>query len=118
VVVSSPPPPPSVTMPQNNNNNVDLHLDDIALTLSPPQVVIASTPSSSTFQSQYVVVESPHGSNIHKVSIFVKNESISNMLENGAIDNPVLMSAFDFVKNVSEFKQHFFILYVFAILCA
>jgi hypothetical protein len=118
VVVPSPPSAPSVTMPQNNNNNVDLHLDDIALTLSPPQVVIASTLSNSVFQSQHMVVESPHASNIHKVSMFVKNESISNMLENGAIDNPMLMSAFDFVKKVSEFEQHYLSLYVFAILCA
>ena len=117
VVVPSPPSAPSVTMPQNNNNNVDLHLDDIALTLSPPQVVIASTPKNIAFQSQHVVVESPRGSNIHKVSMFVKNESISYMLENGAIDNPVLMSAFDFVKNVSEFEQQNFILYIFAIFC-
>ena len=94
VVVPSPPPLPSVSMPQNNTRNVDLHLDDIALILSPPQVVIASIPSNSVFQSQRVVVETSDGSTIHKVSTFVKNESISNMLENGAIDNPVLMSAF------------------------
>ena len=120
VVVPSPPPPPppSVTMQLNNNNNVDFHLDDIVLTLSPPQVVIATIPSNSTFQSQHVVVESPHGFNIHKNSIFMKNESISNMLENSAINNPMLMSAFDFVKNVSDFEQHYLILYVFAILCA
>ena len=118
VVVPSPPPPPSVTMQLNNNNNVDFHLDDIVLTLSPPQVVIATIPSNSTFQSQHVVVESPHGFNVYKNSIFMKNESISNMLENSAIDNPMLMSAFDFVKNVSDFEQHYLILYVFAILCA
>ena len=61
-----------------------------------------------------MVVGSPHGSNIHKNSMFVKNKSISNMLENGAIDNPVLMPAFDFVKNDSEFEQYYLILYVFA----
>ena len=114
VVVTSPP-PPSVSMPQNNTRNVDLHLDDIALTLSPPQVVIASTPSNSVFQSQRVIVEASDGSTIHKVSTFVKNESISNMLENGAIDNPMLMSAFEFVKKVSKLKQHYLISYVFVI---
>ena len=114
VVVPSPP-PPSAPMPQNNTHNVDLHLDDIALTLSPPQVVIASTPSNSVFQSQHVVVEASDGSNIHKVSTFVKNESISNMLENGAIDNPMLMSAFEFVKNVSKLEQYYLISYVFTI---
>ena len=95
-----------------------MHLDDTALTLSPPQVIIASTPSNFVFQFQHVVVESPHESNLHKINMFVKNEFISSMLENGAIDNPVLMSAFDFVKNVSEFEQHYLILYVFAIFCA
>ena len=45
VVVPSPPPPPSAPMPQN----IDLHLDDIALILSPPQVVIASIPLNSSF---------------------------------------------------------------------
>ena len=118
MVVSSPPPPPSVTIPQNNNNNVNLHLDDIALILSPPQVVIASTPSNSAFQSQHVVVEFPRGSNIHKISMFVKNESISNIFENGAIDNPMLMYAFDFVNKVSKFEQHYLIFYIFAIFCA
>jgi hypothetical protein len=54
MVVPSPPPPPSVPQPQNNNNTVDLTLDDIPLTLSPSQVVIASTPSNSVFQSQHV----------------------------------------------------------------
>ena len=93
--------PPSVPMSQNITRNVDLHLDDIALTLSPPQVVIALIPSNFVFQSQHTVVEVSDGSNIHKVSIFVKNESNSNMLENDAIDNQVLMSAFEFVKNVS-----------------
>ena len=103
VVVPSPPPTPSVTMSQNNNNNVDLHLDDIALTLSPPRVVIASSPSNSVFQSQHVVVESPYRSNMHKFSMFMKIEFISNVFKNGAIHNPMLMSALDFVKNVSEF---------------
>ena len=107
--------PPSVPMSQNITRNVDLHLDDIALTFSPLQVVIASTPSNSVFQSQDVVVEASNGSNIHKVSTFVKNESISNILENGAIDNPMLMSAFEFVKNVSKLEQHYLISYVFAI---
>ena len=115
MVVPSPPPPPSVTMPQNNNNNINLYLDDIALILSPSQVVIASTPSNSAFQSQHVVVEFPRGSNIHKISMFVKNESISNILENGAINNPMLMSAFDFVNKVSKFEQHYLILYVLQI---
>ena len=114
-VVPSPPLPPFVSMPQNNTRNVDLHLDDIALILSPPQVVITSIPSNSVFQSQRVVVEASDGSTIHKVSTFVKNESISNMLENGAIDNPMLMSAFEFVKKVSKFEQHYLISYVFAI---
>ena len=36
--------PPSAPMPQNITRNVVLHFDDITLTLSPPQVVIASTP--------------------------------------------------------------------------
>ena len=35
------------------------------------------------------------------------------MLENGAIDNPVLMSAFEFIKNVSELEQHYLILNCF-----
>ena len=90
------PSPPSAPMPQNVTRNVDLHLDDIVLIPTPPQVVIASTPSNSIFQSQHLV--------IHKVSIFVKNVSISNMLENGAINNPVLISAFEFVKNVSKLE--------------
>ena len=64
MVVYSPPPPPSVTMPQNNKNNVDLHLDDIALTFNPPQVVIVFTLSNFIFQSQHMVVEAPDGSNI------------------------------------------------------
>ena len=51
-----------------------------------------------------MVVEASDGSNIHKVSTFIKNEFISNMLENGAIDNLVLMFAFEFVKNVNELK--------------
>ena len=110
VVVPSPPPPPSAPMPQN----VDLHLDDIALTLSPPRVVIASTPSNSSFQSQHVASD---GSNIHKVSTFMKNESISNMLENGAIDNPVLKAAFEFVKKVSELELHLNFLCLKKIIC-
>ena len=113
VVVPSPLPPPSVPQPQNNNNTVDLTLDDIPLTLSPPQVVIASTPSNSVFQSQHV--ETRDESNVHKVLTFLKNESISNMLENGAIENPVLMSAFEFVKKVSKLQQYSLILYIFAI---
>ena len=60
-------PPPSTPMPQNNKNNVDLSLHDIALTLSPPQVVIASTPSNFIFQSQHMVVEAFDGSNIQKM---------------------------------------------------
>ena len=39
------------------------------------------------------------------------------MLENGAIDNPMLMFAFEFVKNVGELDQNYLILYVFAICC-
>ena len=88
------------------------------LTLTPPQVVIASTPSIFYFQSQHVVVEASNGSNIHKVSTFVKNEFISNMLENGAIDNPMLIFAFEFVKNVSELEQYNLNLYVFLIFYA
>ena len=42
-------PPPSTSIPQNNKKKIDLSLDDIALTLSPPQVVIASTPSNFIF---------------------------------------------------------------------
>ena len=64
-----------------------------------------------------MVVEASDGSNIHKIFMFVKNESISNMLEIGAIDNLVLMSVFEFVKNVGEFEQHYLILYVLTILC-
>ena len=60
-----------------------------------------------------MVVEASDGYNIHKLSTFVKNESISNMLDNGAIDNPVLMCAFEFIKNVSNLEQHYLILYVF-----
>ena len=62
-----------------------------------------------------MVVAASDGSNVHKVSTFVKNESISNMLENGAIDNPMLMSAFEFVKKVSKLEQYYLISYVFAI---
>ena len=105
-------------MPQNNTRNVDLCLDYIILILSPPQVVIASTPWNSVFQSQYVVVKAFDESNIHKVSMFVKNESISNLLENSAIDNPVLMSTFEFVKNISKFEQYYLIYYVFTIFSA
>ena len=65
-----------------------------------------------------MVVEASNRSNIHKVYIFLKNESISNMLENGAIDNPMLISVFDFVKNDSELEQHNLILYVFVIFYA
>ena len=49
VLVPSPPLPPSAPMPQNNKSNIDLHLDDIAFTFSPPPVVIASTPSNFDF---------------------------------------------------------------------
>ena len=35
---------------------------------------------------------------------FVKSKSISNMLEDGAMDNLMLISAFEFVKKVSEVK--------------
>ena len=62
-----------------------------------------------------MIVEASGGSNIHKVSTFMKNESISNILENGAINNLVLISAFEFVKNVSELKQYYLILYIFII---
>ena len=62
-----------------------------------------------------MVVEASNGSNIHKLPTFVEKESISNMLENGAIDNPMLISAFEFVKNISKFEQHYLILYVFII---
>ena len=117
VVVPSPPLPPSTPMPQNNKSNVDLHLDDIALTLSSSQVVITSTPSNSVFKFYYVVVEVFDGSNVHRVSTFM-NESISSRLDNSAIDNLVLVSAFEFVKNVSELEEHYLILYVFAIFCA
>ena len=112
MVVSS---PSFAPMPQNVIRNVDLHLDDIVLTSTSPQVVIALTPSNSVFQSQDVVVEASNGSNIHKVSTFVKNESISNMLENGAIDNPVLMFAFEFVKNVRKLKRYYLVSYVFTV---
>ena len=101
-------PPPSAPMPQTNKNNADLYLNDLALTFSPPQVVIASTPSNFIFQFQHVLVEASDGSNINKVFIFVENESISNMLENGTIDNPMLMFAFEFVKNVSELEHGLF----------
>ena len=76
----------------------------IALTLTLPQVVIVSTPSNFIFQSQHVVVEASNESNIYKISMFVKNESISNMLENGTIVNPVFMSAFEFVENVYKLE--------------
>ena len=62
-------------------------------------------------------VEAADGSHIHKVSMFMKNESISNMLENGAIDNPVLKAAFEFVKNVSELELHLSFLCLKKILC-
>ena len=92
-------------MSQNIILNVDLHLDGNTLTLSPPQVVIASTPSNSIFQSQHMVVKAFDGSNIHRVSTFVKNKSISNMLENGAIDNPILISTFEFGKMLISFND-------------
>ena len=96
-------------------NTLTLPPCDIALSLTPSQVVIASTPSIYDFQSQHVVVEASNGSIIHKVSTFVKNESIFNKLENGTIDNPMLIFAFEFVKNVRELEQHNLILYVFVI---
>lgn len=37
--------------------------------------------------------------NIPKVSLFVENASISNMLENGGTEHLVLVSTFEFVKN-------------------
>lgn len=40
------------------------------------------------------------GSNILKVSLYVKNASISMLLENGAAENPMLVSAIEFVKKV------------------
>ena len=92
-----------------------MHLDDIALTPTPAQVVFASIPSSFIFQFQHVVVEASNGSDIHKVFTFVKNEFISNMLENGVINNLVLMSAFELVKNVSKFERHYLVSYIFAI---
>ena len=109
------PSPPSIPMPQNITHNVDLHLDVIALTPTPSQVIIASTPSNFIFQYQYVVVQISNGSNIHKFSTFVKNESISNVLKNGTIDNPVLMPTFEFVKKVSKLERLYSISYVFAI---
>ena len=45
--------------------------------------------------------------------MFVKNVFISNMLENGAINNPVLISAFEFVKNVSKLERRYLDFYVF-----
>ena len=108
------PSPPSAPMPQNVTRIVDLHVDDIALTPSPFQLVFTSTPSTFVFQSQHVVVEVSNGSNIYKVFTFVKNESISNMLENGAIDNPMLIFAFKFVKNTSKLEWHYLVSYVFA----
>ena len=104
VTVPSLSPPPFAPMSQNNKNNVDLHFDDIALILNPSQVVIASIPLNFIFQ--HVVVEASDGSNIYKVSTFVMNESITNMLENAAIGNLVLMFAFEFVKNVSKLELY------------
>ena len=40
IVPSPPPPPPSAPMLQNNTRNVNLHLDDIALTPSPPKLFL------------------------------------------------------------------------------
>ena len=37
------------------------------------------------------------------------------MLKNDAIDNPMLMSAFEFVKNVSKLEKYYLILYVFVV---
>ena len=85
---------------------------DIALTFSPSQVVIASTPLIFYLKSQHVVVESSNGSNLYKVYTFVKNDFISNLLENGPINNPMLIYAFEFVKNISELGQYYLILYV------
>ena len=102
-------------MPQNVTCSIDLYLDDIALTSTPPQVVIASTPSNSDFQSQHVIDEVSNGSNIHNIFMFVKNKSISNMLENGAIDNPMLMFVFEFVKKINKLERHYFISYIFII---
>jgi hypothetical protein len=76
MVVPSPLPPQFLPISQNNKNNFYLYLYDIALILSPPQVVIASTPSNSVFKFQHVIVQASDGSNIHKVFMFVKNESI------------------------------------------
>ena len=64
-----------------------------------------------------MVVEASDGSNIDKVSTFVKNKSIFNMLDNGIIDNPVLMFAFELVKNISEFEQRYLISYIFTNFC-
>ena len=48
-----------------------------------------------------MVVEASDGSNVHKVSTFVKNKFISNILETSATDNLVLMYAFEQKKFVS-----------------
>ena len=56
-----------------------------------------------------MVVEASNKSNVHKVFIFVKNESISSMLDNDTINNPVLMSAFEFVKKISMLERHYLI---------
>ena len=37
------------------------------------------------------------------------------MLENGVINNLVLMSAFELVKNVSKFERHYLVSYIFVI---
>ena len=65
-----------------------------------------------------MIVEASDGSNIHKVSTFVKKKCISNMLENGAIDNLVLVSAFEFVKKINKVEQYHLILCIFIIFFA
>ena len=109
-----PPPPPSAPMPQKMLICILMILHSL---LVHPKLLLLQHPSNSSFQSQHVVVEASDGSNIHKVSTFVKNESISNMLENGAIDNPVLKAAFEFVKKVSELELHLNFLCLKKIIC-
>lgn len=39
--------------------------------------------------------------NTHEVFVFVENASISNMLENGTMENPLLVPTFEFVEKAS-----------------
>lgn len=76
--------PPLVTGIQIDTGKNVLQLDDIVLTLTPSKIAIAPTPTSFSLQSQHVAFKVLHKSSSPKVSLFLENVSISNMLKNGA----------------------------------